>query len=186
LIENVEEMLPIVYTPTVGEACQKFGSIFRRPHGVYISLKDKGKVLDILKNWPEKDVGVIVVTDGERILGLGDLGVQGMGIPIGKLALYAALGGIRPSTTLPVIIDVGTNTESLLKNPFYIGLRQKRTTGQEYDDLVHEFMTATKQAYGEKVLVQVMHLTVNCLSKTRHSLWTWACSDYHDKNVFWS
>jgi malate dehydrogenase (oxaloacetate-decarboxylating)(NADP+) len=154
LIENVEEMLPIVYTPTVGEACQKFGSIFRRPHGVYISLKDKGKVLDILKNWPEKDVGVIVVTDGERILGLGDLGVQGMGIPIGKLALYAALGGIRPSTTLPVIIDVGTNTESLLKNPFYIGLRQKRTTGQEYDDLVHEFMTATKQAYGEKVLVQ--------------------------------
>jgi len=154
LVDHVEELLPIVYTPTVGEACQKFGSIFRRPHGLYISLKDKGHVLDCLRNWPEPNVQVIVVTDGERILGLGDLGSQGMGIPIGKLALYVALGGIRPSTTLPITIDVGTNNQSLLDNPFYIGLRQKRATGREYDELLHEFMMACKLAYGEKVLVQ--------------------------------
>ncbi|XP_077217842.1 NADP-dependent malic enzyme-like [Tasmannia lanceolata] len=154
LIDNVEELLPIVYTPTVGEACQKYGSIFKRPRGLYISLKEKGKVLEVLKNWPEKRIQVIVVTDGERILGLGDLGCQGMGIPVGKLALYTALGGLRPSSCLPITIDVGTNTETLLKDEFYIGLRQKRATGQEYADLLHEFMSAVKQNYGEKVLVQ--------------------------------
>ncbi|KAK6236380.1 Malic enzyme [Theobroma cacao] len=154
LIDNVEELLPVVYTPTVGEACQKYGSIFRRPQGLYISLKEKGKVLDVLKNWPERSIQVIVVTDGERILGLGDLGCQGMGIPVGKLSLYTALGGVRPSACLPVTIDVGTNNEELLKNEFYIGLRQRRATGQEYADLLHEFMTAVKQNYGEKVLIQ--------------------------------
>ncbi|XP_010526435.1 PREDICTED: NADP-dependent malic enzyme 1 isoform X1 [Tarenaya hassleriana] len=154
LIDNVEELLPIVYTPTVGEACQKYGSIFRRPQGLFISLKEKGKILEVLKNWPEKNIQVVVVTDGERILGLGDLGCQGMGIPVGKLSLYTALGGVRPSACLPVTIDVGTNNEKLLNDEFYIGLKQKRVTGKEYSDLLHEFLTAVKQNYGEKVLIQ--------------------------------
>ncbi|CAM8916538.1 unnamed protein product [Rhodiola kirilowii] len=154
LIDNVEELLPIVYTPVVGEACQKYGSIFRRPQGLFISLKEKGKILEVLKNWPEKNIQVIVVTDGERILGLGDLGCQGMGIPVGKLSLYTALGGLRPSACLPITIDVGTNNETLLNDEFYIGLKQRRATGQEYADLLEEFMSAVKTQYGEKVLVQ--------------------------------
>ncbi|KAG6415799.1 hypothetical protein SASPL_123217 [Salvia splendens] len=154
LIENVEELLPVVYTPTVGEACQKYGSIFRQPQGLFISLNEKGRILEVLRNWPEKKIQVIVVTDGERILGLGDLGCQGMGIPVGKLSLYSALGGIRPSACLPVTIDVGTNNEQLLNDEFYIGLRRRRATGQEYAELLDEFMNAVKQNYGEKVLIQ--------------------------------
>ncbi|KAL0319303.1 UNVERIFIED_CONTAM: NADP-dependent malic enzyme, chloroplastic [Sesamum angustifolium] len=135
LIDNVEELLPVVYTPTVGEACQSTEH-FPATQGLFISLKEKGKILEVLKNWPEKKIQVIVVTDGERILGLGDLGCQGMGIPVGKLSLYTALGGIRPSACLPVTIDVGTNNEQLLHDEFYIGLRRKRATGQEYAELM--------------------------------------------------
>jgi len=154
LIDNVEELLPIVYTPIEGDACEDYSEIFHNPNGLFISLKERGKIIDCLKNFPNQGIQAIVVTDGERILGLGDLGCQGMGIPVGKLALYTALGGVRPSVTLPVTLDVGTNNQELLDDEFYLGLRQKRATGKEYDDFLQEFMDAVKTAYGEKILVQ--------------------------------
>ena len=147
LLENIEELVPIVYTPTVGQACLEYGHIFRRPRGIFITANDKGRVADLLENWPDKNIRIIVVTDGERILGLGDLGADGMGIPIGKLSLYTACAGIPHTVTLPVTIDVGTENELLLNDPLYIGLKQRRLRGEAYDELIEEFIVAVQEVF---------------------------------------
>src|SRR5262245_33636149 len=147
LMSDPARYMPLIYTPTVGEACQKFGHIFRGPRGLYLSISARGRLNELLANWPEQNVRFIVATDGERVLGLGDLGAGGMGIPLGKLALYTACAGVPPRLGLPVVLDVGTDNQLLLDDPMYLGLRQRRVRGDEYVAFVDEFVDAVQQRF---------------------------------------
>jgi malate dehydrogenase (oxaloacetate-decarboxylating)(NADP+) len=161
VVDNIEEILPLIYTPTVGEACKEFSHIAREPKGFFITPDDKGKIAKILDNWGEKDIRVIVVTDGQRILGLGDLGANGMGIPIGKLSLYTACAGIPPQHCLPVVIDVGTNNQELLDDVLYLGYPRKRIAGKRYFALVEEFVRAVQKKYPDALIQFEDFLTPN-------------------------
>lgn len=152
LDEHLYEMLPVVYTPVVGEACQKFSHIFRRGRGLYIGIDQQNNIEKILRNYHATEPSVIVVTDGERILGLGDQGAGGMGIPIGKLCLYTACAGISPYSTLPITLDVGTNNEERLADPLYVGLRQPRVSGEKYQEFIDKFVAAVKKVYPNVLL----------------------------------
>ncbi len=152
IMSDPATFMPLVYTPTVGEACQKFDHFYRAPRGVYLPITAKGRLKELLQNWPQKDIRFIVVTDGERILGLGDLGVNGMGIPVGKLSLYTAVAGVPPELTLPITLDVGTNNEQYLEDPLYLGLRQHRVRGAEYDAFIDEFVQAIQSLYPKSCL----------------------------------
>ena len=152
VIDHLDEMMPLIYTPTVGLACQRYGHLWQRPRGLFVSTHDRGRVIDVLRNWPHADIRTIVVTDGERILGLGDLGANGMGIPVGKLSLYTACAGIDPSGSLPVTLDVGTDNAELLADRLYAGVPERRLRGEAYDALVDEFMQAVAALYPDALV----------------------------------
>lgn len=167
LIDNIKDFAPIIYTPTVGLVCQNYSGLFRRPRGMYFSAKDKGEMMSMIYNWPAQQVDMIVLTDGSRILGLGDLGVQGIGIPIGKLDMYVAAAGINPQRILPVMLDVGTNNQKLLEDRLYLGLRQPRLEGEEYLSVVDEFMEAV-HARWPKAIVQFEDFQMKWAFETLH------------------
>lgn len=152
LMDHGKELMPLVYTPTIGDVCLQYSTLYTRPEALYISIKQRKSIKTILKNWPYPNPEICVVTDGSRILGLGDLGFNGIGIPIGKLALYTACAGIHPSKTLPIVLDCGTNNESNLKDELYLGLRQKRPSVAEQQAFADEFMAAVKEVYPEMVV----------------------------------
>lgn len=152
VLDHIDEMVPLIYTPTVGQACLEYGSIFRRPRGMFVTLKERGRIAEILRQWPHEGARLIVVTDGERILGLGDLGALGMGIPIGKLSLYTACAGVHPYYTVPVTLDVGTDNAALLDGPMYIGIRERRARGAVYDEFMDEFVHAVKTVFPQALL----------------------------------
>lgn len=161
VIDHIDEVMPLIYTPTVGQACQEFAHIFRQPRGFYITSQDSGRIREIMNNWPARDVRLIVVTDGERILGLGDLGANGMGIPIGKLALYTACAGIHPHQCMPVMLDVGTDNMTLRQDPLYLGIDRPRLRGAPYLALVDEFVAAVQDAFPHALIQFEDFLTPN-------------------------
>ncbi len=161
IINHIEEIMPLIYTPTVGQACKEYAHLYRRPRGMYITAEDKGEIREVLDNWPYRDIRVIVVTDGERILGLGDLGANGIGIPIGKLALYVACAGIQPYQCLPIMLDVGTNNLDYLGDPMYLGINQRRPRGKEYFEIVDEFIQGVTEVFPSAVIQFEDFLTPN-------------------------